>query len=95
MSWVAGASEEGPVGPRRSESYIPVIQTSDTRLKRFYLFQSRLSNELDNVRFRKKVYALDDNKTSALHYAARHDNQRAVELLLSWGADVNLKGEEK
>ena len=38
---------------------------------------------------------MDDNKTSALHYAARHDNQRAVELLLSWGADVNLKGEEK
>lgn len=43
----------------------------------------------------KKVNALDDNKTSALHYAARHDNQRAVELLLSWGADVNLKGKSQ
>ena len=47
---------------------------------------------MTSPRFLKKVNALDDNKTSALHYAARHDNQRAVELLLSWGADVNLKG---
>ena len=56
---------------------------------------SKISKNNDDLRIRKRVNALDDSKTSALHYAARHDNQKVVEMLVKWGADVNCKGADR
>ena len=50
---------------------------------------------LPNQRVYRTLNQLDNNKISVLHYAARYDHISIVRLLVSYGADVNIKGDEE
>jgi hypothetical protein len=42
----------------------------------------------------KKINTLDENKVGILHYAARYEQLQMVKLLVYWGADVNIRGDD-
>lgn len=42
----------------------------------------------------KLVNMLDKNKVSSLHYAARYDHLPIVKLLVKFGANVNIRGDD-
>ena len=41
-----------------------------------------------------KINTLDENKVGILHYAARYEQLPMVELIVFWGADVNIRGDD-
>ena len=49
---------------------------------------------LPSQRVYRTLNQLDNNKISVLHYAARYDHISIVRLLVSYGADVNIKGDD-
>ena len=41
-----------------------------------------------------KINTLDENKVGILHYAARYEQLPMVKLIVSWGGDVNIRGDD-
>ena len=41
-----------------------------------------------------KLNSLDDNKVGVLHYAARYEHFEMVKIIVFWGADVNIRGDD-
>ena len=41
-----------------------------------------------------KLNSLDDNKFGVLHYAARYEHFEMVKIIVFWGADVNIRGDD-
>ena len=57
------------------------------------LFQ-RIGREPKCERVLKKINTLDENKNGILHYAARYEQLPMVKLIVHWGGDVNIRGED-
>ena len=47
---------------------------------------------VENHHGHAKINELDESKVSALHYAARQNSLQIMEILLSHGAEVDIKG---
>ena len=41
-----------------------------------------------------KINTLDENKVGILHYAARYERLEMVKLIVFWGGDVNIRGDD-
>ena len=41
-----------------------------------------------------KINTLDENKVGILHYAARYEQLEMVKLIVFWGGDVNIRGDD-
>lgn len=41
-----------------------------------------------------KINTLDENKVGILHYAARYEQIKLVQLIVFWGGDVNIRGDD-
>ena len=41
-----------------------------------------------------KINTLDENKVGILHYAARYEQIKLVQFIVSWGGDVNIRGDD-
>ena len=57
------------------------------------LFQ-RWGREPKCERVLKKINTLDENKNGILHHAARYEQLPMVKLIVHWGGDVNIRGED-
>ncbi len=42
----------------------------------------------------RQLNTLDDKKTAVLHYAARYEALGIVKLIVKWGGDVNIRGDD-
>ncbi|XP_074658298.1 transient receptor potential cation channel subfamily A member 1 homolog isoform X1 [Tubulanus polymorphus] len=54
----------------------------------------RLLDQMSKGQLKKRINWHDENKLSALHYAARYDHYLIVKLLVERGANVNDRGED-
>lgn len=45
-------------------------------------------------RVTRKINTLDENKVGILHYAARYEHLQMVKLIVYFGGDVNIRGED-
>ena len=41
-----------------------------------------------------KLNTLDENKVGVLHYAARYEHLEMVKVIIFWGANVNIRGDD-
>ena len=41
-----------------------------------------------------KLNTLDESKVGVLHYAARYEQIEMVKVVVFWGADVNIRGDD-
>ena len=54
----------------------------------------RISPEPKTSRIIKKINTLDENRVGILHYAARYEHLTMVKLIVHWGGDVNIRGDD-
>ena len=54
----------------------------------------RISPEPKTSRIIKKINTLDENRVGILHYAARYEHLSMVKLIVHWGGDVNIRGDD-
>ena len=54
----------------------------------------RISPEPKTGRIIKKINTLDENRVGILHYAARYEHLTMVKLIVHWGGDVNIRGDD-
>ncbi|CAH1799596.1 unnamed protein product [Owenia fusiformis] len=99
MSPMGGLDRQGTlIDPKESMRRAESVETLNLTLH-----QCARDGNLDNMKrylqgmtgnIKRKINAVDEDKLSALHYAARYNHVDIVKLLIDKGADINMKGDD-